>query len=40
VVNVSQAITIDKALLAEKVKLLPGAIDQRVGAGLRLALAL
>lgn len=40
VVNVSQIITVDKSLLTEKVKSLPGAIMQRVEEGLRLVLAL
>jgi mRNA interferase MazF len=40
VVNVSQIITIDKSLLTEKVKSLPGAVVQRVDEGLRLVLAL
>jgi len=40
VVNVSQVITVDKSILTEKVKSLPGAVVQRVDEGLRLALAL
>lgn len=40
VVNVSQIITIDKSVLAEKVKSLPGALMQRIDDGLRLVLAL
>ncbi len=40
VVNVSQIITIDKSLLTEKVKSLPGSVVQRVDEGLRLVLAL
>ena len=40
VVNISQIITIDKSLLTEKVKSLPGAVAQRVDEGLRLVLAL
>lgn len=40
VVNVSQIVTIDKSLLTEKVKSLPGAVMQRVDEGLRLVLAL
>lgn len=40
VVNVSQIITVDKGVLTEKVKSLPGAVVQRVDDGLRLALAL
>lgn len=40
VVNVSQVLTIDKTLLTQKVKALPGAFMQRVDAGLKLVLAL
>lgn len=40
VVNVSQVITIDKSMLTEKVKALPGAVVQEVDDGLRLVLAL
>jgi len=40
VVNVSQIITIDKSLLTEKVKSLPGAVMHRVDDGLRLVLSL
>lgn len=40
VVNVSQVITVDKSILTEKVKALPGAVLQRVDEGLRLVLAL
>jgi len=40
VVNVSQVITVDKGVLTDKVKSLPGAVVQRVDDGLRLALAL
>lgn len=40
VVNVSQVITIDKNMLTEKVKALPGAVVQEVDNGLRLVLAL
>lgn len=40
VVNASQIITIDKSLLTEKVKSLPGTVIQRVDEGLRLVLAL
>lgn len=40
VVNVSQVITVDKGILTEKVKALPGVIMQRVDEGLRLVLAL
>lgn len=40
VVNVSQVLTLDKALLTERVRTLPGAIMGRVDNGLRLALGL
>ena len=40
VVNVSQIITIDKSLLTEKVKPLPGKVFGRVEAGLRLVLCI
>jgi mRNA interferase MazF len=40
VVNVSQVITVDRSILSEKVKSLPGAVVQRVDEGLRLAMAL
>jgi mRNA interferase MazF len=40
VVNVSQVITLDRALLTSRVKALPGAVMQQVDAGLRLALGL
>lgn len=40
VVNVSQIITIDKSLLTEKIKSLPGAVMHRVDDGLRLVLSL
>ncbi len=40
VVNVSQILTVDKALLTERVRLLPAAIMARIDNGLRLALAL
>jgi len=40
VANVSQIITIDKSVLTEKVKSLPGALMQRIDDGLRLVLAL
>ncbi len=40
IVNVTQVITIDKSLLTEKVKSLPGAVVQQVDVGLRLVLAL
>lgn len=40
VVNVSQIITLDKSMLTDKVKSLPGAVMQRIDEGLRLVLAL
>jgi len=40
VVNVSQVLTIDKALLTERVRSLPAAIMMRVDNGLRLVLGL
>lgn len=40
VVNVSQVLTVDKALLTEKVRALPAEIMGRVDNGLRLVLAL
>ena len=40
VVNVSQVLTVDKALLTERVRLLPAAVMARVDNGLRLALGL
>lgn len=40
VVNVSQLITLDRSILAERVGTLPGAALDRVDAGLRLVLAL
>jgi mRNA interferase MazF len=40
VVNVSQLITLDRSILAERVGTLPGAAFDRVDAGLRLVLAL
>ena len=40
VINVSQVLTLDKALLTERVSALPGAVMARVDNGLRLALAL
>jgi mRNA interferase MazF len=40
VVNVSQVLTLDKTLLTERIRALPGAIMARVDNGLRLALDL
>ena len=40
VVNVSQLITLDRSILARKVKTLPGAVMDKVDSGLRLVLAL
>lgn len=40
VVNVSQVLTIDKTLLTQKIKALPGVLMQRVDVGLKLVLAL
>lgn len=40
VINVSQIVTLDKSLLARKVKSLPGVLMQRVDEGLRLVLSL
>ena len=40
VVNVSQVVTVDKALLTERVGPLPAAVMARVDEGLRLVLAL
>lgn len=40
VVNVSQLLTLDRSILAERVGMLPGAVLDRVDAGLRLVLAL
>ena len=40
VVNVSQLITLDRSLLASKVKALPGAAMDKVDGGLKLVLAL
>lgn len=39
-VNVSQLVTLDRSLLASKVKTLPGKVMSRVDEGLRLVLAL
>jgi mRNA interferase MazF len=38
VVNVSQVLTVDRSILTERVKALPGSIIQRVNDGLRLAI--
>jgi len=40
VVNISQILTIDRALLTKRVKFLPGKILRRVNEGLRLVLGL
>lgn len=40
VVNVSQVVTVDRAILTDKVRALPAAIMGRVDNGLRLVLAL
>lgn len=40
VVNVSQLLTIDRSLLAERIKLLPPLVVQSLNEGLRLVLAL
>ena len=40
VVNVSQVLTLDKTLLTDRVRALPGAVKARVDNGLRLAMAL
>jgi len=40
VVNVSQLITLDRAILSKKVKALPGATMDKVDAGLKLVLSL
>ena len=40
VVNVSQVLTLDRELLTQRVKMLPGQIVSRMDEGLRLALAL
>jgi mRNA interferase MazF len=40
VVNVSQLITLDRSILTSKVKLLPGAILDKVDSGLKLVLGL
>lgn len=38
VVNVSQVLTVDRFILTERVKTLPGAVIQRINEGLRLAI--
>jgi mRNA interferase MazF len=38
VVNVSQVLTVDRSILTERVKALPGSVIQRVNDGLRLAI--
>lgn len=38
VVNVSQVLTIDRSLLTERVRALPGAVIQKVNDGLRLVI--
>ena len=40
VVNISQLITLDRAILSKKVKALPGAVMDKVDAGLKLVLSL
>jgi mRNA interferase MazF len=40
VVNVSQLITLDRSILANKIKVLPGAVMDKVDSGLKLVLAL
>ena len=40
VVNISQLITLDRAILSKKVKALPGAAMDKVDAGLKLVLSL
>lgn len=40
VVNVSQLITLDRAILASRIRALPGAVMDKVDSGLKLALAL
>jgi mRNA interferase MazF len=40
VVNVSQLLTLDRSILAERVGTLPGAVLDRIDAGMRLVLAL
>ncbi len=40
VVNVSQLLTVDRSLLTERVKALPGEVMQRISLGLRLVLGL
>jgi len=38
VVNVSQVLTVDRSILMERVKALPGSLIQKVNEGLRLAI--
>ena len=40
VVNISQLITLDRSILTKKVKALPGAVMDKVDAGLKLVLSL
>ena len=40
VVNVSQVLTVDRELLTQRVKVLPGQVIARIDDGLRLALSL
>ena len=40
VVNVSQLITLDRSILSNKVKSLPGAVMDKIDSGLKLVLAL
>ena len=40
VVNVSQLITLDRSILTKKIKVLPGAVLDKVDIGLKLVLAL
>ena len=40
VVNISQLITLDRAILSKKVKALPGAAMDKIDAGLKLVLSL
>lgn len=40
VINVSQVFTIDRSLLTERIRMLPGEVMNRVDAGLRLVLSL
>lgn len=38
VVNVSQVLTVDRSILTERIKALPGSVIQRVNEGIRLAI--